>query len=301
MKIFITGGTGFIGRTLVRRLDEAGHELILLSRSAHPPGLAGGKIRLIEGDPARPGAWQEEAAGSEAILNLAGASIFSRWNAKTKQKILESRVLTTRRLAEAAAGSSQQPPALLSASAVGYYGFRKDETIDETGRPGDDFLARVCQAWEAETRPAEEVGARVALMRFGIVLGQGGGALNRILPLFRFGLGGRLGKGDQWFSWIHLSDLVRAIQFILDHPEANGPINLTAPNPVTNAELTRALSRALHRPAFLPIPGFMVRLVLGEFGSMLLKGQRARPVKLENLGFSFNFPLLRQALADLLG
>ncbi|MBW2090807.1 MAG: TIGR01777 family oxidoreductase [Deltaproteobacteria bacterium] len=301
MKIFITGGTGFIGQTLVNKLKEAGHELSLLSRSVHGSRSFGEKVRWIEGDPTWPGAWQEEAARSEAIINLAGASIFSRWNEQGKQKILESRVSTTRHLAEAVAGSTQPPQAFLNASAVGYYGFRNDEEIDETGTPGDDFLARVCQAWEAETLQVTAAGSRVALMRFGIVLGRRGGALNQMLPLFRLGLGGRLGKGTQWFSWIHLTDLVRSISFILNHPEAHGPINLTAPNPVTNTELTRVLGRVLHRPAVLPVPSFMIKMVLGEFGSVLLQGQRVQPVKLQSLGFDFRFSFIDQALKDLLG
>ncbi|MBW1710262.1 MAG: DUF1731 domain-containing protein, partial [Deltaproteobacteria bacterium] len=271
------------------------------------------------GDPSLSGSWQEEASKSGAIINLAGASIFSRWNKTVKQKILESRVSITRNLVEAMAASRKRPQVLLNASAVGYYGFRGDEEIDETGSAGDDFLARVCQVWEAEALKARDAGARVALTRFGIVLNlaltrfgivlnQRGGALKQMLPLFRAGLGGRLGKGNQWFSWIHLTDLVRAITFVLDRTEADGPINLTAPNPVTNAEMTRALSQTLHRPAILPVPGsqtlhrpailpvpgFMMRLVLGEFGSVLLKGQR------QTLGFNFQFPLIKQALADLL-
>ncbi|MBW2053906.1 MAG: TIGR01777 family oxidoreductase [Deltaproteobacteria bacterium] len=300
MKIFITGGTGFIGQALVKELQEAGHDLCVLTRSARKRQDLDKRISLIEGDPSLSGSWQEEASKSGAIINLAGASIFSRWNKTVKQNILESRVSITRNLVEAMAASRKRPQVLLNASAVGYYGFRGNEEIDETGAAGDDFLARVCQVWEAEALKARDAGARVALTRFGIVLNQRGGALKQMLPLFRAGLGGRLGKGNQWFSWIHLTDLVRAITFVLDRTEADGPINLTAPNPVTNAEMTRALSQTLHRPAILPVPGFMMRLVLGEFGSVLLKGQRIKPVKLQTLGFNFQFPLIKQALADLL-
>ncbi|MBW2087184.1 MAG: TIGR01777 family oxidoreductase, partial [Deltaproteobacteria bacterium] len=220
MKFFITGGTGFIGQALLKRLLEAGHEISLLTRSARGREHLKDKVRLIEGDPSRPGLWQEEVVRAEAVINLAGASIFSRWSKRVKRKLLESRVLTTRRLVEAMASSKDGPQVLLSASAVGYYGFQGDEEIDESVTHGDDFLAQTCQAWEAEALKAKEAGIRVALMRFGIVLGQEGGALKLMLPLFRIGLGGRLGKGSQWFSWIHRADLVEAIVFILDHPEA---------------------------------------------------------------------------------
>ena len=301
MKVFITGGSGFIGRKVVQRLAEAGHEVTILSRSerAVPPELRE-KISLCQGDPTRKGPWQEVAADHEGIINLAGASIFKRWSPAYKETILSSRVLTARNLVQALAQrSAGQTTVLVSASAVGYYGFRGDEELTETDPPGDDFLARVCQAWEAEADKAHESGVRVVRTRFGIVLGQGGGSLAQMAPLFKKGLGGKLGTGRQWFSWIHIEDLARALLRCLEEGSLSGPVNLTAPHPVTNQELTQALGQALHRPAFLTVPEFAIKLKMGEFGSVVLKGQRVMPGVLTQAGFEFRFPRLEEALADL--
>lgn len=294
MRVFITGGTGFVGKSLTKHLLEKGHQLTILTRrkiSSHEES-----IRYLEGDPVLPGPWQEEAAEADAIINLAGASIFSRWNKKTKEQILKSRVLTTRNLAKTASSST----IFLSASAVGYYGFTGDEELDESSPAGKDFLAKVCSSWEEEAFSAQEKGARAAVCRFGIVLGPDGGALNQMTNIFKLGIGGRLGNGKQWFSWIHINDLVRAFSFCLENKEAEGPINFCAPKAVTNRELTKALGNALKRPAILPVPGFMMRLVMGEFGSVLLKGQRVIPARLNELGFTFEFPEINKALTDIL-
>ena len=299
MKILITGGSGFVGRGLAPFLTGRGHEVSLVTRSIggrQPPKDAS----WVEGDPTRPGPWQEEVSSADAVVNLAGESIFKRWSPKVKQRIVESRVLTTRNVVEALTSASSKDKVLLSTSAVGFYGPRGDEDLDESATPGHDFLASVTQEWEAEALEAEKAGVRVVLMRLGIVLAPSGGALGRMLPLFRLGLGGRLGHGRQWFSWIHRTDLVRAALFLLEKPEAQGPFNVSAPHPARNLELTRALGRALHRPAILPVPGFAIRLVMGEFGSVLLEGQKVLPQKLLELGFGFKFINIDQALDDLL-
>ncbi|MBU2547348.1 MAG: TIGR01777 family oxidoreductase [Proteobacteria bacterium] len=299
MKVFLTGASGFVGRGLARFLTGQGHQVLLLTRSAGNRPDPGPGSSWVEGDPTRPGPWQDAAAEAEAAVNLAGESIFTRWTPEIKDRILESRVRATRNLVDALT-SRGRATVLLSASAVGYYGFRGDEDLDESGTPGRDFLAEVTRQWEAEALGAEARGVRTAVMRFGIVLSADGGALGRMLPLFRVGLGGRLGSGRQWFSWIHRHDLVRAVQFVFERPEAKGAYNFTAPHPITNREFTRALARVIGRPAILPAPGFAVRLALGEFGSVLLEGQKVVPRKLLDLGFDFEFPEIEPALKDLL-
>lgn len=303
MEILVTGGSGFVGRALGQGLRARGHQVTVLTRSAKAAqGLPEG-VGFCLGDPTQPGAWQEEAARHQGFINLAGASIFGRWTESYKRQIHDSRVRATRHLAQAIARRpTDQPPAvLISASAVGYYGFHGDEVLDESAPAGEDFLARVCRDWEAEAQAAEASGARVVRARFGIVLDAGGGALGQMLPLFRKGLGGPLGSGRQWFSWIHRRDLVEALLFCLDSHQIAGPVNCVAPHPVTNRELAQALGRTLKRPAFLPAPGLAVRLVLGEFGSVLLRSQRVEPSVLERAGFAFAHPDLDQALADILG
>ena len=301
MDIFITGGTGFVGTALCRTLIKAGHGVTVLSRSTRSAeSLPQGTGHVI-GDPAQPGPWQEEAAKCQGFINLAGASIFGRWDDNYKKLLRSSRIQTTKHLVEAIARRESQTQAILiSTSAVGYYGFCEDQELDESSPPGDDFLAQLCLDWEAEARRAEESGARVVLTRFGIVMGSDGGALGQMLPIFKMGMGGRLGSGKQWFSWIHQADLVRALLHCLENPNLTGPVNCTAPQPVTNSELTKTLAKVLGRPAFLPAPGFAVKMMLGEFGSVLLEGQRVIPSKLEKAGFSFLFPELKAALEDLL-
>ena len=291
MKIFLTGGTGFVGKTLAPALVRSGHEVSILTRAAKE-GSSG--ISWIEGDPTQKGKWQDAVKEHEAVINLAGASIFTRWTEEAKQKIRDSRILTTRHLVEALEGGKGK--AFLSTSAVGYYGSHGDEILSEEASPGGDFLALLAKDWEAEAKEAEKKGCRVVITRFGIVLGEKGGALGQMIPLFNKYLGGPLGSGKQWFSWIHIEDLVRACLFLLEHPEISGPVNFTAPNPVRNKELSQWLGRILGRPAFLPAPGFMLRLVLGEFGSILLEGQKVIPQKLLEAGFQFQYPEIAPAL-----
>jgi uncharacterized protein (TIGR01777 family) len=302
MDIFVTGGSGFIGRTLCQHLLDRGHEVTVLSRSAESSARLPRGVGHCMGDPTQPGPWQEEAARYQGFINLAGASIFERWTPEYKEQILRSRVESTRNLVRAmAARRGHEPATLVSASAVGYYGFHGDEELTEEDPPGEDFLATVCRQWEEEALRAADLEAKVIRARFGIVLGTGGGAMGRLLPIFKRGLGGPLGGGRQWFSWIHQADLVEAIIQCLESPGLAGAVNCASPQPVTNRQLAQALGRALHRPAFLPAPGLAVRLALGEFGSVLLEGQRVLPARLLADGFEFRFPTIDQALADLLG
>jgi uncharacterized protein (TIGR01777 family) len=295
MKIFITGGTGFVGKTLAPALIRSGHEVCILTRSrkGDAPGVS-----WVEGDPAQKGKWQEAVREHEVIINLAGASIFTRWTEEAKKKIRDSRIFTTRNLVEAMEGGKVKT--FFSTSAIGYYGFHGDENLTEESPPGADFLSLLARDWEAEAKEAEKKGCRLVVTRFGIVLGEKGGALGQMIPLFRKYLGGPLGNGEQWFSWIHIDDLTRAFLFLLEHPEISGPVNFTAPNPVRNKELAQWLGRIMGRPAFLPAPGFMLKLVLGEFGSILLKGQRVLPRKLSEAGFSFTYPAIDPALRQVI-
>ncbi len=298
MKILITGGTGFVGTHLTARLLRDGNEITVLTRSPGKPRERANGISYLEGDPTRKGSWQEAIADHAVLINLAGASIFSRWTEAYKKTMVESRLQTTRNLVEGI--SRRGKVTLFSASAVGYYGFHGDEELRETSAPGDDFLARLSVAWEKEARAAEGKGARVVIPRFGIVLGKGGGALGQMIPLFKKFVGGPIGNGRQWFSWIHTADLAEAFVFLIKHSEISGPMNFTAPNPVRNRDLAAALGRALHRPSLLPAPAFMMKLVLGEFGSVLLKGQRVIPRRLLDSGFKFQYPEINSGLRSII-
>lgn len=301
MKVFITGGTGFVGTHLTRQLAGQGHQVTLLTRSIKPGrSLPPGGVYL-EGDPTGPGPWQKEVASQEVVVNLAGASIFHRWTDKYKKSLYDSRIRTTRNIVTALSSRKGQETVLLNASAVGYYGFHLDEELDEEAPVGDDFLAALARDWENEAKRAADAGVRVVLCRFGIVLGEKGGALDQMVPLFKKGLGSPLGSGEQWFSWIHQQDLSAALLFLIDRKEFSGPVNCTSPFPVRNRELTKILGEVLGKPTFMPaVPGFMLRIIMGEFGNVLLKGQRVLPKKLLSLNYPFQFPLLKDALHDLL-
>jgi uncharacterized protein (TIGR01777 family) len=302
MDIFMTGGTGFVGSMLARDLAKRGHEITILTRPGErrPKGIEGSSINFFEGDPARKGLWQEKASRCEVVVNLAGASIFSRWNSETKKAIRESRVLTTRHLIDAIAMRHGRETTLLSTSAVGYYGFHGDEVLNERDAAGSDFLATVAAEWETEALAASKFGARVVICRFGIVLGKGGGAINQMIPLFKYWMGSPLGSGRQWFSWIHERDLLNIFSFLLENPRIQGPVNCSSPNPVQNRDLTKALAKALGKPLILPaVPSFMLRLMLGEFGDILLKGQRVYPDRLMEEGFDFRFADIGEALRDI--
>jgi len=301
MKILITGGTGFVGKQLTSRLIEDGHFMTILTRSMKGVKGTSPGMSYLEGDPTKRGPWQEAIKNHDAIINLAGASIFSKWTEEHKKAIRESRVNTTRNIVEGIPSRPERPFTLFSTSAVGYYGFCGDEELVEDSPPGNDFLARIAKEWEEEALKARDKGARVVITRFGIVMGEKGGALSQMIPLFKKYIGGPIGSGKQWFSWVHIKDLAEAFAFLLKHPEISGPINVCSPNPVRNKDLAKALGRALHRPSLIPAPGFIVKLVLGEFGSVILEGQRVIPRKLLNNGFLFQYPEIDKALQIIVG
>ena len=302
MRIFMTGGTGFVGTTLARELTAKGHSVTVLMRKVEsgvslPPGAIS-----LEGDPTIRGAWQERVPEHEAFINLAGASIFTRWTDEAKRAIRESRILTTRHLVEAMAPRKGKETHLFSTSGAGYYGYHEDEELSEESPPGTDFLAMLSREWEAEAVKATEHGVRVVLCRFGIVMGRNGGMLGEIVPMFRMFLGANLGSGNQWLSWVHETDLARIFLFLLENHGLEGPLNCTAPEPVRNREFTETLGKVMGVPTFLPpVPGFMLRLMKGEFGGVILKGQRVLPRRLLAAGFQFHYPTLQVALSEILG
>lgn len=306
MKILLTGATGFIGRELALRLFKEGNVLTVLSRSARSASQRLGlpceavQCDLLRGPPPR-----EAFQGVDAIVHLAGEPVADRrWTTSRKKAIRESRWIGTRHLIEGMkAAGTPLPTVFVSTSAIGYYGDRGEEILTETSAPGPegDFLAEVCQGWEAEARRAEGPGTRVAILRLGIVLGKGGGALERMLPPFGLGLGAKLGSGGQWMSWIHLDDVVEAFCLALRDPRLRGPVNVVAPDPVTNQEFTQALAHGLGKRAWLVAPSPLLRLGLGEMAGALLASARVQPRALESLGFEFRYPTLRPALAQLLG
>jgi uncharacterized protein (TIGR01777 family) len=285
MNIAITGASGFIGRNLSAKLTAQGHSTRAISlRSKIPHGAL---------------------AGCDAVVNLAGEPVAQRWTAPVKQRIRDSRVEGTRAVVAAIAALDRKPSVLVSASAIGYYGERGDEILTEDSPPSKDFLGGLSVAWEREAREAEKLGVRVVCPRIGVVLGRAGGAVQKMLPAFRLGAGGRIGSGKQWMSWIHIDDLVNLIVFALSgsssNPALEGPVNAVAPNPVTNADFTRELAKTLHRPAIFPVPGFALKLLFGEMSSMLLGGQRAIPQAALAAGFRFRYSELGSALAALFG
>jgi len=301
MKILITGGTGFVGKQLTSRLIQDRHEVTILTRSLKGAKGSSPGISYLEGDPTKKGPWQEAIKNHDTVINLAGASIFSKWTEEHKKAIRESRVSTTQNIVEGIPSDPSKKITLFSTSAVGYYGFCGDEELVEDSPPGNDFLAHIAKEWEGEALKAREKGARVVITRFGIVMGEKGGALSQMIPLFKKYIGGPIGNGKQWFSWVHIKDLAEAFAFLIMHPEISGPVNVCSPNPVRNKDLAKALGKALHRPSFIPAPGFMVKLVLGEFGSVILEGQRVIPRKLLNNGFVFQYPDIEKALQGIVG
>lgn len=299
MRIIITGGTGLIGRELSQALTRDGHQLTSLVREVKSPST--NSTTFVRWDIER-GEVEDpsklEAHG--AAIHLAGESVAEgRWSEEKKRRIRDSRVKGTRLLVETLAGLQQPPATFLSASAIGFYGAdRGDEQLSEESGPGGDFLATVCRDWETEALRAEAFGARVVLLRTGIVLGAQGGALGKMLPIFKFGLGGKLGRGRQFMSWISLTDEIAAIRFALENETVRGALNLTAPRPVTNAEFTATIGRVMSRPTFLRVPPFALRLALGEMAATALGSLRVLPKKLEAAGYRFAFPELEGAVRD---
>lgn len=293
MNVAITGASGLVGAALATALRARGHAAVAARRGDEGP-LRWSVARGF--DP------PEALSGHDAVVHLAGENLGAgRWTGARKAAILESRIEGTRRVVEALAAASPRPAVLVCASGIGIYGDTGEREVDETSPSGDDFVAEVATAWEREAAAAEALGVRVVRMRLGMVLGRAGGALPKMLPIFRLGLGGRLGGGQQWVPWVHLDDAVAAFIFALEHEAAHGALNVCAPGAVRNRELAALLAAAIGRPAWIPAPGFALRAVLGEMSQLLLGGQRAVPRRLDELGFAFGFARLEAALHDLFG
>jgi uncharacterized protein (TIGR01777 family) len=302
MHIVIAGGSGFLGTALTDALTRDGHDVTVLTRRPSPAASTRPRVKQLGWDPnGRTGAWADAINGAGALVNLAGESIAAkRWSSEQKARLEQSRLDATYSLTTAIREAANRPPVFVSGSAVGYYGDRGDETLTETSPPGKDFLAALAQKWEAAAMTVADL-TRVSLIRTGIVLDRKGGALPRMLPPFQMFVGGPLGSGRQYMPWIHKDDWVRLVTWTLTHEGARGPLNATSPSPVTNAEFSQALGRALKRPSFLPAPAFALRLLLGEMAdALLLNGQRALPVRATDLGFSFRYSNIDDALANVL-
>jgi uncharacterized protein (TIGR01777 family) len=307
MKVIISGGSGFLGTALTRELAARRHDVVILSRR---PGSPAPNVRFVVWRPDTtksvtqpPPEWPREVDGADAIVNLAGAGIADRrWTTARKQLLRDSRIAATRQLVSAVRAAARTPSVFVSASGIGYYGTTGDEILDESSPAGRDFLASLCVAWEAEARTAEAHGCRVAIVRNGIALARDGGALAKMLLPFQLGLGGPIASGRQYMSWIHRDDWVSLVVWILETSAARGPFNATAPDPVTNAEFVRELGAALHRPAVLPMPGFALRLLVGELADAgLINGQRVVPKRALDLGFPFKYADIHSAMPAAIG
>ena len=309
MKIVIAGGSGFLGSPLAEMYAEDGHDVRVLTRSLesgttrHDPGTGVPGITQVgwKADGAS-GPWATALEGADGVINLSGESLASRrWSPDAKKTFRDSRILATRSLAAAIRAAAAPPAVLVSGSAVGYYGRADDRPLNESDPPGTDFLAQLCADWEKEAGQAERPGTRVVLLRTGIVLERSGGALPEMMRPFRFFAGGPLGSGRQYVSWIHRLDWIEIVRWIVQTPVVNGPVNATAPHPVTNRHLSKALGHAMHRPSFLPAPGFAVKLVVGEFADSILTGQRVLPARAQKDGYHFRYPEIEQAFRGIFG
>lgn len=297
MHILITGGTGFIGSRLCQRLLKANHQLTVFSRR---PDC----VKSLCGQTVTPLASLDELSADsqfDAVINLAGEPIADkRWSTKRKQQLLQSRLDTTGKLVQAMVAMQQRPQCLINASAVGYYGDQGDIEVDETTPAHDEFSHQLCRLWEQAAQAAEPLGVRVCVVRTGLVVGSDGGFVGKMLLPFKLGLGGPLGNGRQWMSWVHLHDLTRLFEWLLSHAETSGVYNATAPHPVTNREFTKTLGRVLQRPTVLPMPAFVARALFGEMSQLLLTGQRVLPKRISATGFEFDYPELEAALGNVL-
>ncbi|MEH2301923.1 MAG: TIGR01777 family oxidoreductase [Nostoc sp.] len=305
MKVAITGATGFVGSRLVQRLHAKGDKIVVLARNTAFaqkvfPSEAFPNLEIVAYTPNASGSWQSVIASCDGIVNLAGEPIAEgRWTAERKQEILNSRKLGTQKLVEAIANANPKPTVLVNASAIGYYGTSESATFDETSLSGNDFLAQVCQAWETEARKVKDAGVRLVILRLGIVLGNGG-ALGKMIPPFKLFAGGPIGSGRQWFSWIHVDDLVNLILQALTKPEIEGVYNATAPNPVRMADLSQTLGRVMNRPSWLPVPAFAIEALLGDGAIVVLEGQQVLAKRTEETGFEYKYPNLQSALTQIL-
>ncbi|HAZ48959.1 MAG TPA: TIGR01777 family protein [Cyanobacteria bacterium UBA11369] len=305
MKVAVTGATGFVGSRLVEKLQAQGNQVLILTRNAERArrvfkSSAFPLLEIVTYAPTEYGAWEQSLSGCDRVVNLAGESIAEgRWTPERKQAIIDSRKLGTQRLVEAISQANPKPSVLVSASAIGYYGTSETATFEETSPPGSDFLAQVCQAWEAEAQKVKDAGVRLAIIRVGIVLGMGG-AIAKMLPPFQLFAGGPIGSGRQWFSWIHREDLVNLIIQALNREDMEGVFNGTAPNPVRMAEFCQTLGEVLNRPSWLPVPDFALELLLGDGAKVVLEGQQVLPKRTLASGFQFQYPNLKQALQSIL-
>lgn len=300
MKVLVTGGTGFVGQRVVEKLLDHGHEVVISTRSVPRAILTCGPRcqYVLWGDTKSP-APAEAFTGVDAIIHLMGENIGEkRWDEEQKKKIYDSRITGTRMLLEGMRDLSEKPKVLVSASAIGIYGARGDENLHEDASKGEDFLAKVCKNWEEEALKARDQGLRVVLLRTGVVLGKDGGALKKMLPIFRLGLGGKLGSGEQFMSWIHVDDLAEMYVRAVEDESLFGAFNAVAPHPVTNAEFTRELGRVLHRPTILPAPAFALKTALGEMSTIVLDGQKVIPKKFEESNFQYRMSSLPEALRE---
>ncbi|MEH1781459.1 MAG: TIGR01777 family oxidoreductase [Nostoc sp.] len=305
MKVAITGATGFVGNLLVQRLHAKGHKIVVLTRNTAFaqkvfPSEAFPNIEIVAYTPNASGSWQSVIASCDGVVNLAGEPIGEgRWTLERKQEILNSRKLGTQKIVEAIANANPKPTVLINASAIGYYGTSETATFDETSLSGNDFLAQVSQAWEAEATKVKDSGVRLVILRFGIVLGNGG-ALGKMIPPFKLFAGGPIGSGRQWFSWIHVDDLVNLILQALSKSEIEGIYNATAPNPVRMADLSQTLGQVMNRPSWLPVPAFAIEALLGDGAIVVLEGQQVIPKRTVETGFEYKYPNLQSALTQIL-
>lgn len=300
MRVFLVGATGLIGVPLVERLLARGDAPVVLTRNRERAAARWSGIDIVEGDPQEYAGWPAAVSGCQAVINLVGEPVFGkRWTEGQKRVLRDSRVVSTRNVVRAIEAASTRPSVLVNASAIGYYGNVPEGELTEKSVPGNDFLARLCIEWEAAAQEAHRLDVRVALVRVGVVLSRQGGALAQMLPPFKLGLGGPVASGRQWVSWVHLDDIVGAFMTALDHPEASGPINGTAPEPLRNKAFSKCLAAALHRPAIFPIPGFALRLRFGQVAEVITGGQRVLPMRLEQLGYAFKHRTCSEAMASL--
>jgi len=300
MKVAITGATGFVGSRLVEKLQKQGHQPLILTRNREAALKAFPTMEVVTYTPTESGSWQDAIAGCDALVHLAGEPIAqNRWTPKQKEEILNSRKLSTQKIVEAISKANPKPTVLVNASAIGYYGTSETATFDETSPSGNDFLAEVCQAWEAEAQKVKEAGVRLVILRLGIVLGDGG-ALAKMIPPFQLFAGGPIGTGRQWFSWIHRDDLVNLILEALTRSDLEGVLNATAPNPVRMSELCQTLGETINRPSWLPVPGFALEALLGEGSKLVLEGQQVLPKRTTSYGFKYQYLTVKEALAEIL-
>ncbi len=306
MKVAVTGATGFVGSRLIERLTAEGHQVVVFTRSATRaervfPKSAYPNLEVVAYNPVESGAWQDVISGCDGVVNLAGEAIAeTRWTPERKQALMNSRKITTQKLVKAIAQANPKPSVLVNASAIGFYGTSETASFDETSSPGNDFLAEVCQTWEAEASKVKESGVRLVILRLGIVLGMGG-ALGKMLTPFKMFAGGPIGSGNQWFSWIHREDLVSLILRALTRTQMEGVFNATAPQPVRMAEMTTALGQVLNRPSWLPVPSFALEAMLGDGAKVVLEGQEVLPKNTLADGFTYQYSTIKPALEEILG